>query len=77
MNFDKWFEEQERLVKIIFLFIPIVGWVIEVLVRLSAMIRNSSTMNILGFVIFLIGGYFFQFVDLIYLCITDELLIIE
>lgn len=77
MHFDEWFNEQERLVKIIFLFIPIVGWLIEILVRVSTLIKSQSTTNILGLIIFVIGGYIFQFFDLIYLAITDKMLLVE
>ena len=77
MHFDEWFNEQERLVKIIFLFIPIVGWLIEILVRVSALVKSQSTTNILGLIIFVIGGYIFQFFDLIYLAITDKMLLVE
>ena len=77
MHFDEWFNEQERLVKIIFLFIPIVGWLIEILVRVSALIKSQSTTNILGLIIFVIGGYIFQFFDLIYLAISDKMLLVE
>ena len=34
MTFDKWFEKQDRIVKIILLIIPFVGWIVEVLVRI-------------------------------------------
>lgn len=77
MHFDEWFNEQERLVKIIFLFIPIVGWLIEILVRVSTLVKSQSTTNILGLIIFVIGGYIFQFFDLIYLAITDKMLLVE
>lgn len=77
MYFDEWFNEQERLVKIIFLFIPIIGWLIEILVRVSALVKSQSTTNILGLIIFVIGGYIFQFFDLIYLAITDRMLLVE
>lgn len=77
MYFDEWFNEQERLVKIIFLFIPIIGWLIEILVRVSSLIKSQSTTNILGLIIFVIGGYIFQFFDLIYLAITDKMLLVE
>lgn len=77
MYFDEWFNEQERLVKIIFLFIPIIGWLIEILVRVSALVKSQSTTNVLGLIIFVIGGYVFQFFDLIYLAITDKMLLVE
>ena len=35
MKFDAWFNKQNRLIQIILLILPIVGWVTELLVRLS------------------------------------------
>lgn len=79
MTFDKWFEKQDRLVKIILLIIPFVGWVVEVLVRLSALLRKTSTTNILGFVLFLLlGGLWIPtLIDLIYFIVTDKFLFFE
>lgn len=79
MSFDKWFEEQDRLVKIILLIIPFVGWIVEVLLRLSALLRKSSTTNILGFVLFLVlGGLWVPaLIDLIYFILTDKFLLLE
>ena len=51
MTFDKWFEEQALWLKIVLLIIPFVGWVVEILIRVSAVIRKSSTLNIVGLVI--------------------------
>lgn len=79
MTFDKWFEKQDRLVKIILLIIPFVGWVVEVLVRLSALLRKTSTTNILGFILFLVFGALWvpALIDLIYFIITDKFLFLE
>ena len=79
MTFDKWFEKQDRLVKIILLIIPFVGWVVEILVRLSALLRKTSTTNILGFVLFLLlGGLWIPtLIDLIYFIVTDKFLFFE
>ena len=77
MQFDKWFNEQSKLIKIILLVIPFVGWIVEVLVRLSALIRKSSTLNIAGFIVFLIGGVFFAYVDLVFVIITDKNVLVE
>ena len=79
MEFDKWFEKQERIVKIILLIIPVVGWIVEVLVRLSAVLRKSSTTNILGFVLFLLLGGFWlpTLIDLVYFILKDQFLFYE
>ncbi len=79
MEFDTWFNKQDRLVKIILLIIPFVGWVVEILVRLSALLRKTSTTNILGFVLFLVLGGFWipTLIDLIYFIVKDQFLLLE
>ena len=77
MQFDKWFKEQSLIVKVILLIIPFVGWIIEVLVRLSAVLRNSSTNNIIGLVLGIIGNWIWAIIDLIYLLVKGDLLFLE
>ena len=77
MTFDKWFHEQSRLIKIILLVLPFVGWVVEVLVRISAVIRKSSTVNIVGLVIAAIGNWIFSVIDLIVMIVTGHLFLYE
>ncbi|MDY6276220.1 MAG: hypothetical protein SPL75_01895 [Bacilli bacterium] len=79
MNFDKWFNSQSRLVQVIIFILPIVGWVVEILVRLSALLRKQSTTNILGFVLYLlVGGLWIPvLVDLVYLILKGKLILTE
>lgn len=77
MTFDKWFEEQSLIVKVILLILPFVGWIIEILVRISAVLRNSSTINILGLILGVIGNWFWGLIDLIFLIVTGKLLLLE
>jgi len=77
MQFDKWFKGQSKLIKVILLVIPFVGWICEILIRLSALLRKQSTVNIVGFILFLIGGIIFAYVDLIFVIIKDENVLVE
>ena len=77
MKFDKWFEEQSLLIKVILLIIPFVGWVVEVLVRISAFIRKNSVLNLVGLIIGVIGGLIWAFVDLVVLLVTGHLFLYE
>ena len=79
MTFDKWFEKQDRIVKIILLIIPFVGWLVEILVRISAVLRKSSTTNLLGLVLFIVLGgiWVLNLIDLIYFIVTDKFLFYE
>lgn len=42
MTFDKWFNSQSRLLKVLLLILPVVGWIVECLIRLSVMLRTKS-----------------------------------
>ena len=77
MTFDKWFNSQSRLIQIILLLIPVVGWIVECLVRLSVMLRTQSSVHIVVFIIFLLvgWGWILCIVDLIYLALTGHLIL--
>ena len=77
MEFDKWFKEQSLIVKVVLLIIPFVGWIVEILVRLSAVVRNASTNNIVGLILGVIGNMIWAIVDLVYLILKGDLLLLE
>jgi len=77
MTFDKWFGKQTKLIKFLLLIIPFVGWVCEILIRVSATIRKQSLLNIVGLIVFIIGGLVFAYVDIVYVLITDKNLLVE
>jgi len=76
MAFDKWFNSQSTLVKVILLILPVVGWIVELLVRLSIMLRQKDAISIVVFILFLfVGwGWFLGVIDLIYMIFTGHLL---
>ena len=76
MTFDKWFEEQALWLRVVLLIIPFVGWVMEILIRVSAIIRKSSTLNIVGLILGVVVP-FFGIVDAIVLLITGKQLVLE
>lgn len=79
MAFDKWFNEQSRLIQVLLLIIPVVGWIVEILVRLSAVLRNASSVNLIGLVLFIVIGAFWvpAIIDLIYLILEGKLILTE
>ena len=79
MTFDKWFEEQKLWLKIVLLVIPFVNFVVEVLVRVSALIRKSSTLNIVGLVVGVIGSGFWVWgiIDLVFVILKGQFLLLE
>lgn len=79
MNFDKWFNKQSTLVQAILLIIPFVNWIVELLIRLSVMLRTKSVVHIVVFILFLVigWGWFLGLLDLIYCLITGHLFLAE
>ncbi len=79
MKFDKWFNNQSRLVQVLLLVIPFVGWIVELLVRLSVMLRTKSVVHIVVFVLFVVvgWGWVLQLIDLVYLVVTGRLILAE
>ena len=79
MNFDEYFNEQSKFVKILLLAIPFVGWVVEVIVRLSVVIKRFNQTNLVGFIFFFLIGWLYlpTIVDLIFLTSTDRLILVE
>ncbi len=77
MQFDKWFNKQETWMKVLLLIIPFVGWVCEILIRLSVMLRTKSAIHIVVFLFFLLIGWswIFCLIDLIYLCVKGHLIL--
>ena len=76
MHVDEWFDYQEKLVRAVLLFIPVVGWVIEILVRISALIKKKCSMNIVGLVVFILLGWAWipTILDTLFLVIFDRLM---
>ena len=79
MTFDKWFNSQNVLVKLILLIIPVVGWVVELLIRLSVLLRTKSGIHAVVFVLFIVfgWGWFLNLIDIIYMCLTGHLILAE
>ena len=69
MNFDQWFEKQSLVVKIILIILPLVGWVMEILIRISAYTRSKNNMDLILLIIFLLLGWTWipLIIDVIYL----------
>ena len=76
MNFDEWFNYQSKMVQVVLLFIPVVGWVVEILVRISALIKKRCQMNVVGLVVFILLGWAWLpvIIDMFYLAFTDKLM---
>lgn len=70
----KWFNSQSRLVQILLLLIPVVNWLIEIYVRVTAVIQKPTVGNILGLIFGLIIPVF-GWLDLVWVLIFNHLVL--
>jgi hypothetical protein len=70
----KWFNSQSRLVQLILLLIPGVNWVVELVVRVSALLEKPNAEHILGFVL-AIFGFILGWVDFIWVLLFKHLIL--
>ncbi len=79
MQFDKWFNKQSTLVKVLLLVIPVVNWVVEILVRFSIALRTKDIIHVAIAIIFAVVGVtmVLEIIDLVCLLLTDRLFLSE
>lgn len=77
MTFHKWFLQQSTVVKVLLLIIPFVGWIVEILMRVTALLNKSTTSNILGLILYLILGILLAFVDVVLVLVGAKPFLLE
>ena len=78
MTFDKWFNQQDRLVQIILLLIPGLNWIMEILIRLSVFLRKKDIVSLLLFIFVIPGvGVVLGWVDLIWTLLLGHLILAD
>ena len=76
MDFDKKFNKLSRLVQVILLLIPVVNWITEVLVRVSAATHGKSMGQLIVLVICILPtGIVIGWVDLIWTLLFKHLIL--
>ena len=74
MEFVKWIDEQNYLVKVL-LFFPVWGWVIGFLYRLFKFLNdNTKTINLVGAILFIVPGIgqLFALIEFILVILTSK-----
>lgn len=76
---EKWFSKLDFLSQAILIVIPFIGYLVEIGVRVFAVIRLTSKKNIAGLVIFVLFGWalLLNIIDVFVLSRTDDLMFIE
>ena len=68
-----------RLVQIILLIFPFVGWIVELIIRWSTVLEKFTILNLVTALVFTFFGWgiVLQIVDAIWLVLYDHLLFIK
>lgn len=76
---EKWFSKLDFLSQAILIVIPFIGYLVEIGVRIFAVIRLHSKKNIAGLVIFVLLGWalLLNIIDVFVLSRTDDLMLID
>lgn len=79
MTFDKWFNKQSVIIKAILLLLPVVGWICELLIRLSVFLRTKSIVHLVVFILFVVvgWGWILGAIDFVYMLVTGHLILAE
>ena len=74
MEFTKWVDEQDKVVKII-LFIPFWGWIFGFIYRILKFVETNETATLIGAILFLIPftGFILSIVDLVFIITENKL----
>lgn len=70
------FNSLPRLIQLILLLIPVVGWVVEVVVRISAVIERTTLGNILGLIFGVIIPVF-GWLDLVWVLLFKHMILLN
>lgn len=79
MEFDTWFHKQDKIIQIILLIIPFVGWIVDLLVRWSAFLKNQSPTNlVMALVVTLLGEFWvLTILDAVMIALNNKMFLEE
>ena len=75
MKIHTWFYKQNLLLQIALLLLPFVGYISEVLIRLSIYLEKKNKTNLIIFIVMIVLGIIFCCVDLVYFLIKGNLIL--
>ena len=76
MNLDKAFKGLPRIVQLLLLIIPFVGWLTEILVRLSSFLRDKDSAKIVGLLLYILPtGQLLAIIDFVLVLLGKDMLL--
>lgn len=69
----KKFQKLPRLAQLLLLLIPVVNWITEIVVRVSAALTKPNTKNVVGAIVVVIFGIIVGWIDCIWVLLFKHL----
>lgn len=63
LGFRKWFNDQNLLIRLILLLIPVTGWVCEIICRWEKYLQKGGLINLILAIIVCFTGFVFGWLD--------------
>lgn len=57
MEFYKWFKKQNLIVQILLLVLPLIGWIVEIILRGSKLLKDQGIKELVIFLVYLLFGW--------------------
>ena len=75
MNFDTWFHKQNKIIQIVLLILPLIGWIVDLLVRWSAFLKKNTTVNLVMALLITLFGEFWilTILDAVFIALNNKL----
>ena len=74
----EWFDKQSNIVKFILLILPFIGWIFELIIRWSRVIKEASVLNIVVALVYTLIGWAWvlQLIDAILVLLDKKMLFV-
>lgn len=67
-----WFNKQSKLVKVLLLIFPFINWIVEIILRVDALLKKSSGINVVGLILSVFFGVIMGWIDCVLVAIDNK-----
>ncbi len=72
---DAWFHKQNKLIQVLLLLIPVVNWIVEILVRWSAVLKKGGVIRVVVALVVTFVGVVIGWLDAIWTLVFNKLIL--
>ena len=67
-----WFNQQSKLVKILLLIFPVINWIVEIILRIFAVAKKATGVNIVGLILSIFFGVIIGWIDCVLVAVDHK-----